>query len=174
MNNNNDLSRKLREHVDVSDYNLEAKKTSNRAIDMYEGLRSWDTVTAEKLDPILSAMKSRYSGPYFIGTELFLSLINQYPALMEILEILISSKSAHDRWVAISLVRDERIPDDLALSLIRAGINDKSAKVRLFAIESVYTRSFFSLVDDLVIMAKKEKNPSALECIEWVINRMKY
>lgn len=172
--NSGELSRKLRKHVEDSERIPEAKMISLRAINAFDLLIGKVNLTPKLFDPILAAMKSRYSGPYFIGTELFLNLICKFPSLCEILDSMMSSKTAHERWVAISLVRDECVPDNIALALIKKGINDTSIKIRLFAVESIYTRNFSALVDELFIRRRQEKNSKVLEYIDWVITRMKH
>lgn len=167
------LSNQLRAHVENSEHNLDAKRISLDAIDGFTRVFSSGDLTMGNLFPIIVAVKNEHTGPYYIGTELFLVLLSQYPAMKEVLTSLISSKSAHERWIALSLIRDERIPDDIAFTIVKAGIHDTSAKVRSFAVECVYSRSITQFLGELIDMTKNEKNVKVLNLLEWVIERMK-
>lgn len=173
MKNSNELAKQLRKYIENSVNNQVEKRISIDAIDGLTRISLTGNFSLEYLYPIMIAVNSQYLGSYYIGTEIFLELFNQYSELQEILINLASSRLAHERWVALTLVRDERIPDEIAYILIKKGIDDKSIKVRLLAIESVYTRDVSSLVDTLNEKITSEKNEKVLCYLEWVIERMK-
>ena len=86
--------------------------------------------------------------------------------------VLRSQTIAHERWVAISVLGDERISFDLATELARRGINDSSYKVRLFAVDKVLIRYIITLLPDLKERALIEKDRRVAESIKWVVNTL--
>jgi hypothetical protein len=163
---------RLREHVAISERVPEVSQTSFRAIDCFEKVMESRSFSEDGIHDIIVAAKSQRLVSYYIGTELLLELINKFPAVEIIWRNMIESPIAHERWVAITAVRDERMPFDLALDLVQKTINDKSSKVRSFAIEDVYTLNLRSLLPELKKRADIEKNTKVMQTIEFVISHM--
>jgi len=69
-----------------------------------------------------------------IGNELLLALLADFPEIETVWRSLAKSKQAHERWVAISVARDDRFPFLLAQEFTQTAIRDRSAKVRLFGV----------------------------------------
>jgi hypothetical protein len=166
-------SKRLREHVAKSERNPQAAQLSLAAIDSFEKVMISRQLLDGDLSKMLSAARSRHLGPYYIGTELLLTMLSEFPQITDIWRDLAISKLAHERWVAISVIRDDRIPFDLAKELIQRAINDKSAKVRLFAVEGVLVRNILSLIPDLEKRAKAENNRKVFQSLEWVLSKLK-
>ena len=162
----------LREHVANSERNLDSAQISLDAISSYEIIMKTKLLSEENLLKIMDSAKSRYLGSYYIGTSLVLALLKDFPRIEVAWRELADSSSAHERWVAISIVRDERIHYNFALELVKHAINDKSLKVRLFAIECIYIRDLSSLLPDLKKRAEVENNMKVLQSIEWLMSRM--
>ncbi len=162
----------LREHVSKSENNPEAARISIEAISNFERVMETNVLLEENLLNIMAAAKSRNQGPYYIGTNLILNLLKDFPEVQKDWRKLAVSSSAYERWVAISICRDERITFNFAMELVQRAINDKSSKVRLFAIECIFTRCLNQLLPELKKRAQVEKNNKVIQYIEWVISRM--
>jgi hypothetical protein len=165
-----DYCNQLREHVAKSERVPEVSQISFRAIDCFEKVMKSRSFSEDGIHDIILAAKSRRLGPYYVGTELLLELSKEFPDVEKIWRDLIESPLAHERWVAISAVRDERMPFNVALDLVQKGINDKSSKVRSFAIEDVHILYLKPLLPELKKMAEIEKNAKVLRIIEFVIS----
>ena len=112
-------------------------------------------------------------GPYFIGNELLLSLVNQFPVIASVWGEFMASPLAYERRISISVVRDSRIPFDLAKDPVEKGLHDRSSKVRLFAVEAGLIRYIEPLLLEQRELSKTEKNHEVLQCIAWVLQNMK-
>ena len=162
----------LRNHVINTEKQPDVARISLDAIDCFWKIENSRILSDDNLLKIVFAAKSPKLGPYYIGTELLLTLQQEYSVIENIWRNLMESTAAHERWVAISVVRDERIPFNLALELVRNGIHDKSQKVRSFAIECIYIRNLTPVLSELKKVAGAEKNKKVLQTIELVMSHM--
>jgi len=167
-----DYCDRLREHVAKSERVPEVSQTSFRAIDCFEKVMESRSFSEDGIHDIILAAKSRRLGPFYIGTELLHALSKEFPDVEKIWRSLAESPLAHERWVAITAVRDQRMPFDWALDLVQKTINDKSSKVRSFAIENVYTLHLTPLLPAVKKRAEIEKDEKVKQTIEFVISHM--
>ncbi len=159
-------------HVDETEKDPGAAKLSRSAIHSFENVMTTQKLTEEDLSSIVLAAKSRHLGPYYVGTGLLLTLQTRYPSIQDIWRNLSKSNLAHERWVAISVIPDERIPYDLAEELVKQAINDKSSKVRTFAVDDVLVRYIQSLLPELRQRLKVEEDKKLVDHINWVLSTM--
>jgi hypothetical protein len=146
-------------------------KLSFAAIDSFEKIMISRKFNEADVLRIMTAAKSRNLGPYYVGTNLVLALFEDYPEMEAVWRELTKSKSAHERWVAISILRDERIAENFTMELITNALKDKSSKVRLFAVECVYIRYLSPLFPQLKKMIEIEKDKNVIKSLEWVLSR---
>lgn len=162
----------LRTHVAISERNADRAKLSLAAIDCFEAAIGKKELLESDLKTIVLAAGSPYLGPCYIGLELLLRLSGDFPAIESVWRKLAQSKQAHQRRIAIVAVQDERVSFALAQDLVRTAIHDRSAKVRLFAVETVLIRYMDLLLPEISAQARVEKDTEVLECIQWVIQHM--
>ncbi len=172
MNIDSAYSKFLLTHVNETEKDSDAANISRSAIRSFENIMAMQKLMEEDLSSIVLAAKSRHLGPYYIGTELLLTLQTKFPSIKEIWHTLSKSNLAHERWVAISVIRDGRIPNDLAEELVQQAINDKSSKVRSFAVEGVLVRDIQSLLPELKQRLKLERDKKVVDRIDWVLSIM--
>lgn len=163
----------LRTHVARSECNADRADLSLAAMDCFEAAIGKKELLESDLTTIVLAAGSCYLGPCYIGLELLLRLSSEIPAVESAWRKLAQSKQAHQRRNAIVAVRDERVSFALAQDLVRTAIRDRSAKVRLFAVETVLIRYMNLLLPEISAQARVEKNPEVLASIEWVIQHMR-
>ncbi len=164
--------RELRNHVAISERSPEQAQFSLAAIESFESVMGKKELLENALLTIVSAARSPHLGPCMIGNELLLALLADFPEIETVWRSLAKSKQAHERWVAISVARDDRFPFLLAQEFAQTAIRDRSAKVRLFGVEAILIRCIDSLLPELKELARTEKNPKVIESIDWVVEHM--
>jgi len=162
----------LRNHVAISERNADRAELSLAAIDCFEAAIGKKELLENDLTMLVLAAGSPYLGPCYIGLELILRLSGDFPAVESAWCKMAQSKQARQRRIAIVAVRDERVSFGLAQDLVRTAIRDRSAKVRLAAVETVLIRYMDLLLPEISAQARGEKDPEVLECIQWVIQHM--
>src|SRR5258708_27525925 len=123
-----DYCDRLREHVRRAQKNSWDISVSLHAIAAFEGASRTQSITSQELTTIISAAKSAHLGPFYIGTELLTSLFVDFQEVREAWKELAKSQVAHERWVAVTALADEKIPSAFAEEIIRDALKDKSSK----------------------------------------------
>ncbi|GIK10542.1 MAG: hypothetical protein HND45_04910 [Chloroflexi bacterium] len=172
MENIDDYCRWLREVVANSEKNPDDADLSYRAIDGFEEAMKSRMLVDVDLDKITIAAKCRRVGPREIGRELLLAMLDDFPQIESTWRNLSISSLAHERWLAVSAIQDERISFDLAKELAEKALDDKSSKVRLCAVDRVFVRYIESLLPAIKNREKVEKDRKVLQYIHWVLNHM--
>ncbi len=163
---------KLQKHVKDTERDADLAKVSYAALDSYQKSMKSKRLLEGDLKKIILAATSRHLGPYYIGTYLLLAMYNQFPEIEAVWRSLANSEVAYERWVAISVMRDERFPVDLVRELVENALNDKSSKVRAFAVELVLVRQLESLLPEVKRRATLEKDRKVIREIDWVLASM--
>ncbi|PKO12524.1 MAG: hypothetical protein CVU39_23865 [Chloroflexi bacterium HGW-Chloroflexi-10] len=162
----------LRGHVEKVIHGPTDKKLSHQAINVYQKAAISGILEKEDLDQILLAARNKHLGPFYIGTDLLTELFNRFPIIENEWRILANSNLSHERWAAITSLNDERIPIKFVEELVSKAINDKSARVRFFAVERIYSRKLFSLIPELKQRLEIEKNEKVIEHLKWVLRML--
>ena len=163
---------RLRQHIAATEKDPATANVSRRAVDAYERSQSQGVLSDEALADIMRAAKSRRRGPFYIGIELMAALYGQFPDVEIAWRQLSVSRDGHERWVAITALYPDRIPNSFAEELIRAALTDRSAKVRMFAAERIYTRKLRSLLPNLKETLPNERNEKVANHRQWVLDML--
>lgn len=161
---------KWRSYISTTEKNAEVQKLSLHIVDIFEKAMKTRKLLPDELNEIIKAMAGKKMRPFYVGSELLISLFPEFPDVEIQWRKLANSPIAHERWVAITMLNDLRIPDEFAFELIKSALDDKSPKVRKFAVDRIYPRRFVSLISDLEERMKLEQNEKVRQSIQWMLN----
>jgi hypothetical protein len=115
---------------------------------------------------------SHHIRPREIGVTLIGELVQYFPQIYDVVRDLAISSSGQKRFAAICALYDDRFDYDFTVEIVRKAINDRSVKVREFAVDRAYTRALNPLLPDLIERTKIEENKTILRYLNNVIEVM--
>lgn len=172
MDNYQEIIATARENVKKYEKNSEVAQISFMAIDAFEEIKKIKILNDENLKKIIDVLICHGSGAIELGIKLLGELVEEYPQINDEMRTLENSKSGHIRKVAITALYDDRFSYDLSLELVKKALNDKSAKVREFAVDRAFVRALNPLLPDLMERVKIEENKTVLDSLNYVISIM--
>jgi len=136
------------------------------AIDAFDATKELDRINSEQLRPIVQAASSSRCPLYENTTGLLGQLSVKHEEARKAIEAMATDAQSHIRFNAI-LCLGKSTPPDFTLRLIRQGLRDKSARVRLKASDWAGRLRIREVVPELEEALAREKNEKAKKTIEF-------
>jgi len=142
------------------------------AFDAYDAIVEAGAVTPDLLAPIVASVESSRRPVYENTVDLLRRLSENHGAALAAIEKLARDRRAHVRFNAI-LCLGKETPGDFTLSILRAGLRDKSARVRQKAADWAGRLRSRDMVPDLAEASKVEADPKTRETIEFELRLLR-
>ncbi len=162
-----------RQSVRIDQKNGADRALSDQALDGFERLTARTTFTSEELQPILSAAKSKHLAPMYVGMDLLTALIKHQVVRDEWLKMAHSDQS-HERWAAVTMLFDSRIPKSFAYQVVKKALTDRSIRVRIFAAERALSRTLTKLLPNMKAQLLRGTNPKVADELQWCVDLLEY
>jgi hypothetical protein len=145
----------------------EHKEALGRALDAFEGIWNDDTCDKARLDVVVEVAGAAATTLWSSGMEMLVQLASRDEAARDAFVVLARSRKASQRFAAIA-VMDGRLPRPIVLDVLKAGLFDKSTKVRGHAFMRCNDLGAKELVEEMTRVAATLEG-KAREEADWYI-----
>lgn len=132
-----------------------------------------DQISLLELEPIVTAASSPYKCASEVGSGILFGLLRVQKAYAKEAVLAMSQSSNwRARWHALIHLHQGH-PIDLCREIITKGLDDKSSKVRTFAVQKVFDFQFTDLLTRLELMLKSESHNEVRETLQLLVPIMR-